>query len=163
MNMYVGPNKWVANPPVDATDKLLPMPETDDEGAAYVYRPPVPVPVPPIYELVETTLGVSLCFSGKRDDDRRTHQLKVDHAPFESLLHGTKKAEIRYDDRGYRSGDILVMRETARTNLEMKREGLPLIYTKRAAAFRVTHIQSGYGLPTDMVVLSVEFICGLNL
>lgn len=84
------------------------------------------------------------------------HDLKCDPACYASLAAGIKKAEVRYDDRGYHTGDVLHMMETKYSAIQMTREDAPLAFTGQSAAYRITHIQRGYGLPDGMVVLSVE-------
>ncbi|CAL8476445.1 protein of unknown function (plasmid) [Caballeronia sp. S22] len=83
------------------------------------------------------------------------HELKTDHEPFAAILSGEKTHEIRYDDRGFKVGDTLVLRETRYSRGEMFSEGRPLEYTGRTAERVVTHIQRGYGLPRSMVVMSL--------
>lgn len=39
------------------------------------------------------------------------HDLKTDPVYFQRLVDGTKTFEVRKDDRGYQSGDTLVLRE----------------------------------------------------
>lgn len=84
------------------------------------------------------------------------HDLKCDPACFVALKLGHKKAEVRYDDRGYKAGDVLHMMETRYSAAQMRLEDQPLEFTGASEHYRITHIQRGYGLPTDMVVLSVE-------
>lgn len=83
------------------------------------------------------------------------HRLKTDPAVFEAVVTGKKTYEIRFDDRGYQVGDVLVLRETAATGEEMK-NGAPLIYTGREYTDQVSHILRGpcYGLADGWVILS---------
>lgn len=76
----------------------------------------------------------------------RIHELKADPAPFSDVLAGTKRCEVRRDDRGFLAGDLLHLREFDRAWEE---------YTGRECWRVVTHIQTGYGLPDGLVVLSV--------
>lgn len=84
-----------------------------------------------------------------------THELKTDTEPFAAILSGEKTHEIRYDDRGFKVGDTLVLREIRYSRGEMFAEGRPLEYTGRTVERVVTHIQRGYGLPRRMVVMSL--------
>jgi hypothetical protein len=83
------------------------------------------------------------------------HELKTDHEPFAALLSGEKTHEIRNDDRGFKVGDTLVLKETRYSRREMFEEGRPLEYTGRIIERVVTHIQRGYGLPGGLVVMSL--------
>jgi hypothetical protein len=75
------------------------------------------------------------------------HVLKCDHQPFSDTWDGKKRAEVRKDDRGYAVDDTLKLVER-RDSIE----------TGRVIFERVTHIQSGYGLPDDLCVLSVDVL-----
>lgn len=71
-----------------------------------------------------------------------THELKVDADAFPGLWSGAKKAELRRNDRGFKTGDILQLREDAP-------EG-------RFVVALVTHIIEGYGLAEGYVMLSLQ-------
>jgi hypothetical protein len=79
------------------------------------------------------------------------HDLKVTPEHFEALVRGEKRAEVRYDDRGYAAGDVLRLREY---------ESSTNTYTGRETAKRITHILRGgqYGIEPGYVVLSVADI-----
>lgn len=83
----------------------------------------------------------------------RQHDLKTDPAVFEAVWTGAKTHEIRRNDRGFKVGDTLVLRETVHTGEEM-RAGAPLRYTGRVVNKTVSHVLSGYGLDPDWVILS---------
>jgi hypothetical protein len=86
----------------------------------------------------------------------KPHWLKTDGAMFNEVVLGHKTFDIRFDDRGYREGDLLVLRETRSTGEEM-RAGAPLDYTGRDCARIVTHILRGpiYGLKEGWVIMSI--------
>ncbi|WP_454752113.1 DUF3850 domain-containing protein [Cupriavidus necator] len=84
-----------------------------------------------------------------------THPLKSDHGPFQDILSGRKKAEVRRDDRDFRVGDRLNLLETVNT-AEQMRAGAPLEYTGGQDLRVITHVQRGYGLPEGVVVLSFD-------
>lgn len=84
-----------------------------------------------------------------------THELKTDPEVFEDIVEGIKKCEIRLNDRNYREGDLLSLRETQYSYAEMQ-AGASLIYTGRVYTALVTHVQSGYGLKEGHVALSIE-------
>lgn len=84
------------------------------------------------------------------------HELKTDHEPFEAVFSGAKTHEIRSGaDRDFKVGDTLILRETRYSHDEMRVDGRPLEYTGRTVERIVTHIQSGYGLPFGIVVMSL--------
>lgn len=41
----------------------------------------------------------------------KTHYLKCHVQPFQAVVDGSKKAELRYNDRDYQQGDSLVLQE----------------------------------------------------
>lgn len=83
------------------------------------------------------------------------HELKTDPEPFSASLRGDKPYEIRLDDRGFKSGDMLVLRETKHSGAEMA-NGAPLEYTGRVLTGCVTEVRSGYGLKDGWVILGVR-------
>lgn len=80
--------------------------------------------------------------------------LKTDPAVFQDVFDGRKTFEIRFNDRGYQVGDLIVLKETKFTGQQM-REGSPLIYTGREMQKRISYILSGYGLQDGWVVLGI--------
>lgn len=95
------------------------------------------------------------------------HELKTDPEVFQAMIDGGKTYEIRKDDRGFKVGDTLTLRETRYTGKEMASyehpdhpgrtvEGRPLAYTGRTTGRVVTHILRGpiYGLKDGWVILS---------
>jgi hypothetical protein len=85
-----------------------------------------------------------------------THNLKTDPKVFALSYCGTKKYEIRYNDRNFMSGDDLILEETKYSGKEMIDYGKPLIYTGRQLMRRVDHVLDGYGLLPGWVILSVS-------
>ncbi len=87
------------------------------------------------------------------------HELKTDPACFVGTLAGQKTWEIRYDDRGYKVNDILVLKETQESTEAMK-AGAPLVYTGREIGVVVTYLMRGpvYGLQDGWVIMSVSKI-----
>jgi hypothetical protein len=91
-------------------------------------------------------------------DLRRTHELKCWPPYFEELSLGRKTFELRKDDRQYRVGDILRLREWAPT------ESAPIdpksgSYTRREHKVRVTYkllaSAFAFGLQPGYAILSV--------
>ena len=85
----------------------------------------------------------------------KTHELKTDPHVFELSLNGLKNYEIRFDDRGFNVGDILLLKETKYSDKQMKR-GKPLFFTGRTLTKKVNSIFIGYGLQNGWVILNVE-------
>lgn len=87
------------------------------------------------------------------------HILKTDSDVFEAVKSGKKTYEIRYNDRNFKVGDILILRETLYAGSEMK-EGKPLKYTGRQYEGVVIHVLIGplYGLEKGWAILSLSKI-----
>lgn len=87
------------------------------------------------------------------------HELKTDSEVFEAVMLGVKPWEIRKNDRGYEVGDILNLRETKYTGIEMS-QGKALIYTGREVKVRVMYILPGpiYDLIDGWCVMTTECI-----
>ena len=62
--------------------------------------------------------------------DRRVHELKTLETYYEMIVQGDKMFEIRYNDRCFQKGDLLVLREV--------RDRLPNCYTSRNMTVEVT-------------------------
>jgi hypothetical protein len=75
-----------------------------------------------------------------------THDLKVWSSYFESLLDGTKNFEVRFNDRGFKSGHYLRLREWLNNE-----------YTGRELTKRVTYVLQGglFGLEAGYVALAL--------
>lgn len=91
----------------------------------------------------------------------RVHELKTRKAFFEGLVKGSKKAELRRDDRGFANGDLLVLQEA--DLVKVAGDGPPKVeMTGRAVVVKVTHIvrlqQVDPSLAPDWVMLSFEEI-----
>jgi len=87
-----------------------------------------------------------------------THELKTDSKMFDDVVAGKKNFEIRFNDRGYRIGDELILRKTKYTGIEMKEDGKPLEYVGSPLHVYVTYILAGgiYGLVGSWVIMSIE-------
>lgn len=84
------------------------------------------------------------------------HVLKCWPEPFEAVLSGRKKAEIRHDDRGFEVGDLLCLQEW---------EPGTMTYTGRELSRRVSDITRSAGpvrFLDGLVVLSLEDPQGLG-
>jgi len=78
------------------------------------------------------------------------HKLKIKPEYLQRLVDGTKKAEIRINDRDYQVGDILEFFNILRNVCV----GDPDFYLK----FKITHIHSSFGLEKNYACLSVEIV-----
>tara|TARA_R110000822_G_scaffold95314_5_gene218057 strand:+ start:5563 stop:5916 length:354 start_codon:yes stop_codon:yes gene_type:complete len=96
--------------------------------------------------------------SNKNELGMTTHILKTDSKVFQATYNGTKNFEIRMNDRDFKVGDILVLRETEFTGAEMCLNDKPLIYTGRELTKKITYILDGsdYGQSDEWVIMSVQ-------
>jgi hypothetical protein len=75
------------------------------------------------------------------------HVLKCWPTEYVAMVNGTKTAEFRFNDRGYKVGDLLLEREWDHRHLK---------YTGREALFVVTHVVEGeWGIPAGYCMMSV--------
>ena len=84
------------------------------------------------------------------------HCLKTWPKPFSLMLSGAKTFEIRVDDRGFRSGDLICLQEF---------DQFAQAYTGRELQRRITCIINAAGpirLPDGLVVLGLEDARGLG-
>ena len=88
----------------------------------------------------------------------RTHEIKCWPEPFAAVLAGTKRYEIRKDDRGYAVGDEMVLKEWEPHSDVRNDEGTYGYNTGRTLTVRVTYLTPGgaWGLPADLCVMSIE-------
>ena len=77
----------------------------------------------------------------------RIHELKVAGVFFPSILDGSKRFEIRKNDRGYQVGDWLLLRELTEF----------LVFTGRWALVRVEFILDDvrYGMQDNHIIMSL--------
>jgi hypothetical protein len=91
-----------------------------------------------------------------------THELKTDPGVFQASWEGLKKFEIRFNDRDFRPGDILILKETKYSYDEMNVnfDSKPLGYTGREIEQEVDYVLHGgaYGLDEGWAVLSVTTV-----
>ncbi len=92
--------------------------------------------------------------SGLSEREASYHSLKTDPAVFDAVWNGDKTFEIRKNDRGFKVGDVLNLRETVHSGNDMKHAGMPLLYTGRELDKRVSHVLTGYGLMDGWCCLS---------
>jgi len=86
---------------------------------------------------------------------KKMHELKADKQYFADTWSGTKRFELRFDDRDYQVGDYLKLKETEYSAHEME-EGQPLIYTGNEVSLQVTNkLENHVGLKNGWCILSV--------
>jgi hypothetical protein len=77
----------------------------------------------------------------------RVHHLKCWPEVFTEMLEGRKTAEFRLNDRDFKVGDMLLIREW---------DNEKRVYTHREISRRVTHVlASGFGMPPGYAMLSL--------
>lgn len=78
------------------------------------------------------------------------HELKCWLVPFDLILAGLKPWELRENDRGYRTGDTLVL---------MEWNALTEDYTGRAVSGDVKFVMHGgnFGLPESHCIMTVDW------
>lgn len=79
----------------------------------------------------------------------KEHALKTWPGPFQAVLDGRKTYEIRVDDRDYRVGDVLFLREY---------DPDTDVFYSRAVRALVTYKTPGgeWGLPATLCVLGIQ-------
>ena len=82
-----------------------------------------------------------------------THELKLSTHYWDAVTTGQKTFEVRYNDRGYQKGDVLILREWG--------EGAYVSWGyERPWECRVTYVHSGLGMAPGYVVLGIEPVVG---
>lgn len=84
--------------------------------------------------------------------NKKCHSLKIEHGYFEAVLNGKKTYEIRRNDRGFKLGELLRLRE-----LDAECNG----YTGRFALAEITHITSDKRFCKEgYVVMGIKLLMG---
>ena len=79
----------------------------------------------------------------------KIHDLKILPTYFDDVAKDRKTFELRFDDRGYFEGDLLLLREWENG------------YTGRRVVVKVTYILKGFdGLKDGWVILSIKRVKG---
>ena len=74
-----------------------------------------------------------------------THTLKTWPVPFEEVWEGRKTFELRQNDRGFKVGDMLALREY---------DPAEMTYSGRQVTVHVSYIaESAWGLPDGLAVM----------
>lgn len=97
----------------------------------------------------------------------KIHELKTDPDPFRKVWEGDKKFELRFNDRGFDAGDLLVLKETNISYAmqeRAKRENDKLMpemqFTGRSIVCRTNCVFFGphYGIQEGWVCMSLEVL-----
>ncbi len=83
------------------------------------------------------------------------HILKTDPKVFQLNYEGIKNYEIRINDRDFKVGDELHLRETFLPGSQLV-NGEQVLYTGRTMDVKITNILTDYGLLPDWCSLSFE-------
>lgn len=78
----------------------------------------------------------------------KTHELKLKQPYFDAVLNGRKTFEVRYNDRDYQEGDIVIFRE-------VDRDGDPTPSIVRIKA-EIGYVYKGAGLEDGYVAFSLR-------
>ncbi|MBC7509794.1 MAG: DUF3850 domain-containing protein [Ferruginibacter sp.] len=85
------------------------------------------------------------------------HELKTDPSPFDALIQGKKNFEIRYNDRDFKVGDELLLKEFLQQGHgDIRFHGA--VYTGRILHRKIDYILTGgmYGIEEGFVILSLS-------
>lgn len=77
-------------------------------------------------------------------EEEMIHQIKIEDSYFAQILALEKKFEVRYNDRGYQKGDILVFCD--QYGIERFNSGM----------WKIIYVHSGLGMKDMFVVLGIE-------
>lgn len=85
-----------------------------------------------------------------------THELKCHPGPFAAVKSGAKPFEWRKDDRDYRVGDTLWLREFRPVTVWEADEGMESTYTGQHVHRTVTYIiREGFGIPPSYCIMGL--------
>lgn len=89
----------------------------------------------------------------------KIHELKTDPEHFSQLVNNNKTCEIRLDDRRFKCGDYLILRQTQYNHDDMS-AGKPLKYTGKFILAKITHKfdDLSLGLRNGWCVLSLKIL-----
>lgn len=84
----------------------------------------------------------------------KTHNLKLNMDFCNDVLKGKKTFEIRYNDRGYQTGDLIKFKAVDDKGY------IPCIIENRL--YKITYILSGWGLKDGYVALGIKEVSELG-
>lgn len=86
----------------------------------------------------------------------KTHDLKCDSEYFQAVVDGLKPFELRKNDRSFRVGDVIHLRETEYPSSAMA-VGRPLLYTGRELYGDIEYIMAHPALVSGYVAMTVKW------
>jgi hypothetical protein len=94
--------------------------------------------------------------------DAMVHHVKCNPPHYQDIAIDVKRADLREDDRDYRAGDILHLREYDPTPTPYDDPCTIVGYTGRCCIRRITHVLLGgqFGLDYTAVALSLKVVFG---
>lgn len=78
----------------------------------------------------------------------RVHCLKLDIEFCAAVYNGKKSFEIRQNDRGYQTGDII--------RFKAVKNGQPVVHPINFATFDIAYVLNGWGLKNGFVALAIR-------
>ena len=78
-----------------------------------------------------------------------THKIKLQECFCNAVLDGRKTFEIRYNDRGYQTGDYIQFSA-------VDKHGTPVAHDINNNTYIITYTLAGWGLPENYVVFSIK-------
>lgn len=89
----------------------------------------------------------------------KIHELKTHPLPFQAVKRGEKNFELRFDDRGYRVGDQLLLKEYTPANYWDPEEPKESNYTGEILHREISYILKDFkGLEQGYVILGLRKI-----
>lgn len=83
------------------------------------------------------------------------HELKVWPVFFDAILTGRKTFEVRRNDRGFQTLDLLLLREYNPDVMRYLSGEVPQRYTGRVIHARIGYLLAGYGISDGYVVMAL--------
>ena len=82
-------------------------------------------------------------------NEQMTHYIKLSDKLADAVLNGEKTFEVRYNDRGYNTGDKIVFTVVDDVGVSTPH----LLNTK---VYEITYVLSGWGIKENFVVFSIK-------
>ncbi len=80
---------------------------------------------------------------------RQIHEIKLNEEFADAVLSGDKCFEVRYNDRGYRKGDIVKFKVVDNCGCET-------VHVLNCLYFEITYVLYGWGLKEDFVAFGIK-------
>ena len=86
----------------------------------------------------------------------KTHNLKLNIEFCDDVLSGNKNFEIRYNDRGYQTGDLIKFIPYDDNHIYYDDNHKPCVHEISNHTYRIKYILNGWGLKNGYVALAIE-------